>query len=48
MSGLIQASLVLMGWGMGVVFFSLAIFFVLILIFERVFKAEAVTREDGQ
>ena len=38
MSALIQASLVLMAWGMGVVFLSLAIFFVLILVAEKAMK----------
>lgn len=38
MSNLIQASFVLMGAGMGVVFLSLAVFFLMIVVFERVFK----------
>ena len=38
MSNIIQASFVLMGAGMGVVFITLAVFFVMIVVFEKLFK----------
>jgi len=38
MNPIIEASFVLMGAGMGVVFLTLAIFFVMIIVFEKLFK----------
>ncbi len=46
MSDIIQASFVLMGAGMGVVFITLAIFFVMIVVFERLFKNGAEKSGD--
>ena len=46
MSNIIQASFVLMGVGMGVVFITLAIFFIMIVVLERLFKNEVEKRGD--